>query len=1021
MMSKAPVWYLGSEGEQSFLAERLGQELVCLNDLPLSVEEPPRLIVLDVSCASAFEALQQLTEDPEFVASPIAVLSQRRLGGVFAQALLGSADIRWVVQSPLETARIPESLGAILLPTPAESESLASDSALTEELEEELSQALSQLELLDQEAVEQKALLDTTSLSNKDLSEKVVNLEAEIDSLTQDQEAQKAEVLGLERSLSDARTAADHTQSQLESAQLKLEESAVEVGELAEKIEEYKGELEEGELAEKRAESLLEELKTQRNQAVEDQRLANHARMEAEAEVKEAETSYSEAQSARDEALSERDEALSARDEAQSARDEAQSARDKAIQDVETFEQAFEAAKLEANQAEEAAKASAAQNQKLLAETQSQLAETKDWAVEAEQQIAEVEERLGSLEAKLKGVQAELTQAQSEGKAHEQAAVDSRALAERLEAESLAAKTETEAANALVASAIESAENASAAAETAQAEVAQANLDIETAQNALSVALDQAAIRQNQILELEDLGLRSKQETEALQKAHDEQKSWAIDAEQRAAEMEEQGRLALDGRTQALAQVEEEKANSKAFQETAQGAQAQAEQARLEMERLQVTTEEAKSLATEAEQQRDAAESARGSAETLRDEAVAAQNKAALAAGLAAEETESKFAAEKSAHEDHLHALKTDLERAAQALQEKRQELEESQSNRSVEQAAALENQAELGRRIESLGLHVQEGESLLEAANNALTERGQANSELVTQVQDLQAAELALQARLSAAETSFSDSQAASASLKRTFEKEKADQAIQIKSLVDQLASTQTDLAEKTASESEISMQLVSSESALNQERSQVQSLSLKLAETLQEVDEQQQESARSLSRLQAAMSAIQGERDQAQAESEQWQGALTEQQTRLERVELEHTSALQRGIEEATERVLIAERAQSQARIDSAVAEAVEKAETSAKAEVGKRESELRATQGLNSELESLRNEAAGLRETREKLQRKLSSASMQLDDEKERVRSATKAGVVWSARREPPKDESLLGKLKSPFKKS
>jgi hypothetical protein len=418
-----------------------------------------------------------------------------------------------------------------------------------------------------------------------------------------------------------------------------------------------------------------------------------------------------------------------------------------------------------------------------------------------------------------------------------------------------------------------------------------------------------------------------------------------------------------------------------------------------------------------AEQQRDQAVAASENAEQQRDQAVASENHAVQAASLAAEESETKFAAEKTAHEEKLRALQADLAKTAQNLQEQQQAFEESQSNRALDQAAALEGQAELGRRIEVLALHVQEGESLLEAANKALTEQGQTNNALVDQVQALQAAELGLHTRLSVAETSFSDSQAALVSLKQAFETEKADQAIQTQSLVEQLASAQSELAEKTAAESELSMQLVSTESAFNIERGQVQSLNLKLAETLQETDEEQQESARSLSRMQAAMSAIQGDRDQAQAESEQWQSALSEFQSRFEKVEMEHDSDLQRGIKEATDRVLATERGQSQTRIDSAVAEAV----ASAQGEAEQRESDLSTVQSLKRELESVRNEAAGLRESREKLREQLSSASMRLDNEKERVRSATTAGVVWSARRVPPKDESLLGKLKSPFKKS
>ena len=77
----------------------------------------------------------------------------------------------------------------------------------------------------------------------------------------------------------------------------------------------------------------------------------------------------------------------------------------------------------------------------------------------------------------------------------------------------------------------------------------------------------------------------------------------------------------------------------------------------------------------------------------------------------------------------------------------------------------------------------------------------------------------------------------------------------------------------------------------------------------------------------------------------------------------------------------------------------------------------------QKLESELHELsqyRDEVSGLRASRDRLQDELSKASVELKDEKERVRSAGRTGVVWSARREAPKEEGLLGKLKSPFKR-
>jgi seryl-tRNA synthetase len=108
--------------------------------------------------------------------------------------------------------------------------------------------------------------------------------------------------------------------------------------------------------------------------------------------------------------------------------------------------------------------------------------------------------------------------------------------------------------------------------------------------------------------------------------------------------------------------------------------------------------------------------------------------------------------------------------------------------------------------------------------------------------------------------------------------------------------------------------------------------------------------------------------------------------------------------------------EREKAQSKVVAAVALANREAQAAA----DKKQNDFKADATLHGEVESLRNESKGLRESRDRLQSQLSQAAVQLDDEKERVRSATKTGVVWSARREPPKDASLLGKLKSPFKK-
>ena len=68
----------------------------------------------------------------------------------------------------------------------------------------------------------------------------------------------------------------------------------------------------------------------------------------------------------------------------------------------------------------------------------------------------------------------------------------------------------------------------------------------------------------------------------------------------------------------------------------------------------------------------------------------------------------------------------------------------------------------------------------------------------------------------------------------------------------------------------------------------------------------------------------------------------------------------------------------------------------------------------------LASLEEEVEGLRAARDRLQKQLGESDGKLRDAQDRVRSVGTTGVVWSARREAPKEDGLLGKIKSPFKK-
>ena len=325
-------------------------------------------------------------------------------------------------------------------------------------------------------------------------------------------------------------------------------------------------------------------------------------------------------------------------------------------------------------------------------------------------------------------------------------------------------------------------------------------------------------------------------------------------------------------------------------------------------------------------------------------------------------------------------------------------ELAERNSREWEQQATDLNQQIaehrEASQAAKSKSLETEKALDLkrkaLEELNESMTALAQEKADVVVQVGLLEASGLALQERLDATQRSHEDTRGELS----TMVEQHAEQVSENSKLSESLERSQNELRDKVAAEKEISMQLVALESNLSQERSQVQALNLKLAETLEAMDGQEQEAERVQASLQSA--------------NEKLKTRFDETSIRLEQAESKSQEALAAAIK--TER----EKAKSQ--VDAAVALATREAE----AEAAKIKEEYQGAPTLRNEVESLRNEAKGLRESRDRLQGKLSEASVRLDDEKERVRTATKAGVVWSARREPPKDESLLGKLKSPFKK-
>lgn len=1053
-MANSDIWYIGKPADQAFLESRVEDGLVCLEELPLTVEAAPRLIVLDLSFPAALEGLQQLTQDQGFLAVPIVLLSKRRIGGAIAQAMLSPADIRWVVQSPLEEARIPESLELLLHPNAEASVAAEPDVVLSEEIQQELREALSHLEILEAEGLEQRERLEDAELSNQNLTLRAETVEAQAEALQEENKVLSEHVLGLERSLLDARTAGDHTRAQLDTAVERLELADAEQKALNVAIEEAQADLGARDEALRKAMLLKEELEEQRNRAIEEQRITNSARLELESE-----------------------------------RDKLAASVELALQETEASVQAFESAKLTSIQVEEAAKLAEEQSQEQIVslesdvqaaqnelektqallqqvqkdgvQKQEQIDSTKDWAVEVEQQLAQVEVRLVELENDLSTANAQLAESQ-------------------LEAEKVL--------------------SASREAEQKHGE------EREEAKAALAVSEAQLVSVQEQIVQLEQAVQEHSAANQRLQTAHDEQKTWAIEAEQRVAETEERlAKNAQQSENEAvaareqfiadLATVEERAASSEevvgqltlAAQEQSEDIQrlqnaeqaqtkraedAEAQIAELEQQALAMTTglslaeenlskalaqvesetekaqsalsvatkatedakrfeqqaAESRTLAESAKHQSEEAEAARAASELESETSNAARiaaDSARVAADSAREATESSLdealAAAAKTQSEYTERIEQQAERmlAIEARCEEQEatllaqmreiaageeqiedltELAERNSREWEQQATDLNQQIaehrEASQAAKSKSLETEKALDLkrkaLEELNESMTALAQEKADVVVQVGLLEASGLALQERLDATQRSHEDTRGELS----TMVEQHAEQVSENSKLSESLERSQNELRDKVAAEKEISMQLVALESNLSQERSQVQALNLKLAETLEAMDGQEQEAERVQASLQSA--------------NEKLKTRFDETSIRLEQAESKSQEALAAAIK--TER----EKAKSQ--VDAAVALATREAE----AEAAKIKEEYQGAPTLRNEVESLRNEAKGLRESRDRLQGKLSEASVRLDDEKERVRTATKAGVVWSARREPPKDESLLGKLKSPFKK-
>jgi hypothetical protein len=1131
-MAKSEIWYIGKPTDQTFLESRVEEGLVCLKELPLTVDEPPRLIVLDLSCPAALEGLQQLTEDQEILAAPIVLLSKRRIGGAIAQAMLSPADIRWVVQSPLQEARIPESLELLLLPNADPSVPSEPDLVLSEEIEQELREALSQLEILEAESLEQREQLDGAEVSNQALTERADTVEAEAGELREEVKSLSEQVLGLERGLLDARTAGDHTRAQLDGEIERLEIAESEQKALSLAIEKVQADLGERDQALSKAVLLQEEFQEQRNQAIEDRRVTNSARLELESE-----------------------------------RDKLAASVELALQDMEASVQAFESAKLTSIQVEKSAKLAEEQSQERIVslesdvetsrkeledtqvrlrqtqenslQNQKQLNSTKVWAVEVEQQFADAEVRLLDLEKDLGTANSQL--AQNELKA--QAALSASREAEEKTAE-----------------------------------------EREEAKAALVVSESQVASNQEQIVRLEQTIQEQVATNQRIQAAHDEQKSWAIEAEQRAAETEEQllknsqqaenessaarekfmadlasveeclasreaivDQLTLAAQEQAddnqrlqkaeetqkqraaeteeqllknsqqaenessaarekfmadLASVEERLASREAIvdqltlavqeqsddnqrlqiaeeaqnqravdaeqriveldqreqslakvlsqaEENLSGALAQVEsetekvqnalsvatKATAEASRFEQQASESQALAEAAKRQSEDADTARKASDLASEASSAARkasdlaseksNAARITADADREAAESSLneavAAAAKAHEEHTARSEHQAERML-AL-EARCEEQEATLVAQVKVVAAFEEEIadrvalaerssrEWGQQLDALNGQVEEHrkaneaaeikrlgiekaldlkENAIEELNESMAVLTQEKADVVVQIGLLQESGLSLQDRLDLTQRAHESTQGELSAMVQQH----TEQGAEISNLSDSLALSQDELRNKTAAEKEISMQLVGLESHLSQERSQVEALNLKLAETLELMEGQEQEAARVQTSLQQECENLKTHFDEASGRFAQAESELQEAMS----------SAIKTEREKAQNRVVAA----------------VELANREAQAAADKRQNDFMADATLHGEVESLRNESKGLRESRDRLQSQLSQAAVQLDDEKERVRSATKAGVVWSARREPPKDESLLGKLKSPFKK-
>jgi chromosome segregation ATPase len=196
-----------------------------------------------------------------------------------------------------------------------------------------------------------------------------------------------------------------------------------------------------------------------------------------------------------------------------------------------------------------------------------------------------------------------------------------------------------------------------------------------------------------------------------------------------------------------------------------------------------------------------------------------------------------------------------------------------------------------------------------------------------------------------------------------------------QLGSLEKELERALAQLLEKEGTTQEREGQFIDLKVSLDQEREETQRLQADLSEAVASRESALRAASDSHAQGQAAMTALQTEYAQAQAEAQEWKSALEDAMARLGQRE------------ESIETALEAERSKFK---------------------------------GERQELEQLRREASGLRESRDRLQRELSQLNLRLSDEKDRVRSATKAGVVWSARREAPKEEGIMRKFKSPFKK-